>query len=163
MIKISGLNTYSGKLKDEWQNITANASAEEGSEGEFIVLTLEDYERSAWYAGFSYVDLLVKGVTGKFIDITFTGYKKAVGNEFGKTVSGIFSDEPHVSTDVTGAIRWTPDLASHFRELQGYDLEPKMISLLDETGNWMKTRHDYYATILDMFIKPVVYPNVLIL
>jgi hypothetical protein len=140
------------KEEGKWQNITATASAETGSAGEFIVLKLEDYERSAWYGGYSYVDLLVKGVTEKFIDITFTGYKKSVGDEFGKTVMGIFSDEPHVSTDVEGAIRWTPDLASHFRELQGYDLEPDMISLLDETGNWMKTRHDYYATILDMFI-----------
>ncbi len=140
------------KVEGKWQNITADAPTEIGSEGEYIVLTLEDYERSAWYGGYSYVDLLVKGVTGKFIDITFTGYKKSVGDDFGKTVRGIFSDEPHVSTDVAGTIRWTPDLASHFKELQGYDLEPNMISLLEETGNWIKSRHDYYATILDMFI-----------
>ena len=78
---------------------------------------LRDFPKSAWYGGFSYVDLLVKGVTEKFIDITFTGYKNSVGEDFGKTIPGIFSDEPHTDTDVGGTIRWSPDLASCFKEV----------------------------------------------
>jgi hypothetical protein len=137
----------------KWLNITAKASAENGSSGKYIVFTLDDFARSKWYGGYSYVDLLVKGVTRKFIDITFTGYKNSVGDDFGKTIPGIFSDEPHTNTDVQGSIRWTPDLVSCFRELHGYDLESNIISMIEETGNWMKVRHDYYTTILDMFIK----------
>ncbi len=114
---------------------------------------MRDFSQSAWYGGFSYVDLLVKGVTEKFIDITFTGYKNSVGDDFGKTIPGIFTDEPHTDTDIGGTIRWTPDLASSFKELHGYDLESNMISMIEETGDWMKVRHDYYVTILDMFIK----------
>ena len=121
--------------------------------GRYMVFILRDFQKSAWYGGFSYVDLLVKGVTEKFIDITFTGYKNAVGEDFGKTIPGIFTDEPHTDTDVGGTVRWSPDLASCFKDLYGYDLEANMISVLEETGNWMKVRHDYYATILDMFIK----------
>ncbi len=136
----------------KWRDITAEALKGDVLHGDFMVFTLDDFARSPWYGGFSYVDLLAKGVTEKFIDITFTGYKKSVGDDFGKTIRGIFSDEPHTSTDTEGTIRWTPDLASSFKKLQGYDLEPNMMSMIEETGDWMKLRHDYYATILDLFI-----------
>ena len=136
----------------KWQNITATASRENGSTDQYMVFNLQDFHRSKWYGGFSYVDLLVKGVTEKFIDVTFTGYKNAVGEDFGKIVPGIFTDEPHTDPDMEGTIRWSPDLASCFKELFGYDFESHIISLLEETGDWKKIRHDYYATILDMFI-----------
>ena len=107
---------------------------------------------SIWYGGYSYVDLLVKGVTEKFIDVTFPGYKNSVGEDFGKTVMGVFTDEPHTDPDFGGTIRWSPDLNSRFKQLFGYDLDPNMISVYQETGDWKKVRHDYYATILDLFI-----------
>jgi len=137
----------------KWQNITTTASQEDGSSGQYMVFNLRDFPKSKWYGGFSYVDLLVKGVTEKFIDITFTGYKNSVGDDFGKTIPGVFSDEPHTDSDIGETIRWSPDLASCFKQLNGYDLESNLMSMIEETGNWMKLRHDYYATILDMFIK----------
>jgi len=144
------------KVNGNWQDITASASQENGSRGQYMVFILRDVrQRNAYY-----VDLLVKGVTEKFIDITFTGYKNNVGEDFGKTIPGTFSDEPHVlcffqnsfAGTGQGIIRWSPDLPLCFKELFGYDLESNVISLLEETGNWKKIRHDYYATILDMFI-----------
>ncbi len=136
----------------KWQDITSTALSENGSSGQFMVFTLRDFRKSNWYGGFSYVDLLVKGVTEKFIEITYTGYKNSVGDEFGKTIPGAFTDEPHTSSDIGGTIRWTPDLASWFKKLHGYDIEPNMISIIEESGDWMKVRHDYYATILDLFV-----------
>jgi hypothetical protein len=137
----------------KWQDITATASQENCSFGQYMVFTLRDFPKSKWYGGFSYVDLLVKGVTEKFIDITLTGYKNSVGDDFGKTIPGVFTDEPNTDSDIGETIRWSPDLASWFKKLHGYNLESNMISMIEETGNWMKLRHDYYATILDMFIK----------
>ena len=140
------------KVDNEWKDITASAEKENGAEGEYMVFNLRDFRRSIWYGGYSYVDLLIKGVTEKFIDITFPGYKKSVGDEFGKTVMGVFTDEPHTDPDSGGAIRWSPDLNSRFKQLFGYELDPQMISVYQESGDWMKVRHDYYATILDLFI-----------
>ena len=140
-------------IDGKWQYITPTASQENGSSGWYMVFTLSEFPKSKWYGGFSYVDLLAKGVTEKFIDITLTGYKKSVGDDFGKTIPGVFSDEPNTDTDIGGTVRWSPDLASWFKKLHGYDLESNMISMIEETGNWMKLRHDYNATILDMFIK----------
>ena len=141
------------KEGENWKDITATASNENGNEGEYMVFNLRNFRKSIWYGGYSYVDLLVKGVTQKFIDVTFPGYKKAVGEEYGKTVMGVFTDEPHTDPDTGGTIRWSPDLNSRFKEMHGYDLDPKMISVYQETGDWKKVRHDYYTTILDLFIE----------
>ena len=134
----------------KWQDITSNAAKEKDSAGEFVVFYLRDSHSRVN----EYVDLLVKGVTEKFIDITFTKYKNEVGAEFGKTIPGTFTDEPHISGLGGGrsTFLWTPDLESWFKKLNGYDLGPKVISLYEETGDWQKVRHDYYSTILDMFI-----------
>lgn len=145
---------YVFKQEDgEWKDITASAAAANGLAGDYLVFTLHDFQKSKWYGGYSYVDLLVKGVTEKFIEVTYTGYKNAVGEDFGKTIPGVFTDEPHTGADGNGRIRWTPDLASRFKEMHGYDLESNIVGLIRETGNWMKLRHDYQAVILDLFIE----------
>ena len=42
---------------------------------------------------------MVPGVTEKFLDVTMrNGYEPIIGNEFGKTVKGIFSDEPNIES-----------------------------------------------------------------
>jgi len=123
-----------------------------GRTGDYYLFNKEYYYRSPWFGGFSYVDLLVKGVTEKFIDVTMSGYTKSIGAEFGKTVQGIFSDEANIETQGGGNIRWTPDLFSVFRQKWGYDLLPHLPSLFEETGDWRKTRHDYFSTLLDMFV-----------
>ena len=124
------------------------------SDGEFVGFKIAYYDQRKWYAGYSYVDLLYSGVTEKFIDITMEGYEKWVGNEFGKFVPGVFTDEPNISTprgyDV---LRWTPDLFEQFENRWGYDLVPHLVSLLDEVGDWKKVRHDYYGTLLELFIE----------
>ena len=110
--------------------------------------------KSPWYGGFSYVDLLYKGVTEKFMEITMTkGYERNKA-DFGKTLSGIFTDEPNLrATNGKGTIiRWTPDLWDVFQQRWGYDLRPNLLSLTDEIGDWRKIRHDYYETTLEMFV-----------
>lgn len=111
--------------------------------------------KRAWHGGYSYVDLLMPGVTEKFIELTMTrGYRKAVGDEFGKTVAGIFTDEPHIRPPgPAGSIRWTPDLFEQFERRRGYDLRPFLPSLVDPVGDWQKVRHDYYTVLLDLFIE----------
>ena len=101
-----------------------------------------------------YVDLLTKGVTEKFLDITVEkGYKKYLGQEFGKMVLGIFQDEADISPLIPNTIKWTPDLFSEFEKMWGYDLRVHLPSLLEQTGEWRKIRHNYYAALLHLFIE----------
>jgi len=128
-------------------------AAEAGRAGDYYAFELAFLEKSPWYGGFSYVDLIHPGVTQKFIDLTMRGYERAVGDEFGRTVPGIFTDEPQIrQPGGKDCIRWTPDLFARFSERWGYDLKPLLPCLIEETGDWRKVRHNYYELLLELFI-----------
>ena len=138
-----------GSLKD----ITSEVKEYEGKPGDYKALELVFFEKSPRFAGYSYVDLLYPGVTEKFIEVTMKGYEKTIGNEFGKEVPGIFTDEPNIKPPGRRTVTWTPGLYSTFKKTWGYDLVPQLLSLFKETGDWQKVRHDYYSVLLDMFIQ----------
>ena len=119
-------------------------------EGDFYLFEKSYYPKGGWFGGFSYVDLLLEGVTEKFIEVTMTGYEKELGDEFGKVVPGIFTDEPNIHPP--GDIKWTPSLFEKFEERWGYDLKTNLPSLYYEIGNWKEIRHNYYSLLLEMFI-----------
>jgi hypothetical protein len=140
-------------LKEEnenYTNITTTLQDEKGKTGNYLLFSRTYNGKSDWYGGFSYVDLLYPGVTQKFIEITMTGYEKYLGTELGKTIPGIFTDEPHINSP--GGIRWTPDLFDVFRKQWHYDLITTLPSLYEEVGDWKKVRHNYTQTLLQLFI-----------
>jgi len=139
---------------DEFVDVTNSLEDEKGIRGSYYFFEKIYPEKSPWYGGFSYVDLLYKGVSEKFLEITMTrGYEK-FSTDFGNTLPGIFTDEPNLESAMSGGhvIRWTPDLFDVFQERWGYDLRTNLPSLLEETGKWKKVRHDYYELILELFI-----------
>lgn len=140
------LKEDNGKYKD----ITTSLESEKGKTGKYLLFSKTFNGKSDWYGGFSYVDLLYPGVTQKFIEVTMTGYEKNIGNEFGKTIPGTFTDEPQINS--SGGIRFTPDLFKVFQEKWGYDLKANLPSLFEEVGDWKHIRYDYTQTLLDLFI-----------
>jgi hypothetical protein len=140
------------KSGDAFEDVTARPDSELARTGDYYVFELAFYDKRAWNGGFSYVDLLRPGVTEKFIEVTMPGYERTLGADFGKTVPGIFTDEPNINPPKRGSIRWTPDLFQQFQKRWGYDLALRLPSLFEETGDWRKVRHDYYALLLQLFI-----------
>jgi hypothetical protein len=138
------------KTENHYQDITKTYKDYVGKQKQFYVFHKTYYRKSPWYGGFSYVDLLVPGVTGKFQEITMDGYEKVAGDQFGKTVPGVFTDEPEIPT--SGGIRWTPDLFDVFQQKWAYDLKVNLPSLYEEVGDWKRIRHNYTETLLQMFI-----------
>jgi hypothetical protein len=146
-------NKYFLCLKEEngiYRDITASLNNEKGKPGKYFLFSKTYNRKSDWYGGFSYVDLLYPGVTQKFIEVTMTGYEKYLGTEFGKTIPGIFTDEPQIESP--GGIRWTPDLFDVFMQKWHYDLKTQLPSLYEEVGDWKKIRHNYTQTLLQLFI-----------
>lgn len=102
-----------------------------------------------WYAYMKmssrdYVDTLQRQAIGEFIRITYDGYKKAVGDKFGKTVPAIFTDEPqfvqneiklfsHDLSDIS--IVWTHDFADTYKEEYGDDITDFLPELVWELPN----------------------------
>jgi hypothetical protein len=136
-------------------DVTNTVARENGANGNYYIFKKAFYQKQSHMVSppdYPYVDLMVKGVTEKFIDVTFKGYEKAAGAEFGKIIPGIFSDEPSIPSHIAGCIRWTPDLFSTFQKRWGYDLKTSLPSLFEETGDWRKVRHNFQATLLQLFI-----------
>ncbi len=133
-------------------DITNQLEQEKNQKGDYFLYEKSFYRNQAWHGGYSYVDLLHEGVTEKFIEVTMTGYEKYLGSEFGKAVPGIFTDEPNVHPPGS-TIRWTPLLFKEFQKRWGYDLKINLPSLTNEIGSWKQVRHNFYTTILEMFIE----------
>ncbi|HSD12011.1 MAG TPA: glycosyl hydrolase, partial [Patescibacteria group bacterium] len=141
------------KAAGSFEDVTASASPEQGRQGDYLAFDLSFYEKSPWYGGFTYVDLIRPGVTEKFIEVTMRGYERTLGPDLGKTVPGVFTDEPNIVPPADeNCIRWTPDLFDQFKKRWGYDLRPHLPSLFEQTGEWQRVRHNYYALLLDLFI-----------
>ncbi|MDR1675393.1 MAG: hypothetical protein LBR86_02840, partial [Tannerella sp.] len=138
------------KENGTFREITSAMKDELGRKGEYYTLKKRYFDQSPWYGGFSYVDLLYPGVTEKFIEITMDGYKRRIGDEFGKAVPGWFTDEPNINP--FDGIRWTPDLFDVFEAKWGYSLKEALPSLFEETGDWKRVRHNYTQTLLQLFI-----------
>ncbi len=135
-------------------DITSTVNQEKGQKGTFYIYRKTYPEKSPWYGGFPYVDLIYKGVTEKFLDITMTkGYERNKA-DFGKTLMGSFTDEPNLEAALSkgSMLRWTPDLFPAFQTRWGYDLKVNLPSLAEESGNWKKVRHDYYELLLELFV-----------
>ncbi|MBW6535126.1 MAG: hypothetical protein K0B11_08965 [Mariniphaga sp.] len=142
------------KTETGFENITAAVETENGKEGTFYIFRKTYPGKSPWYGGFTYVDLLYPGVTEKFMDVTMTkGYEKNQA-DFGSTVLGVFTDEPNLEAAMPRGtmLRWTPDLFDVFHQRWGYDLKLNLPSLVEETGNWKKVRHDFYELLVEMFV-----------
>ena len=139
---------------NKFTDITSAKETYAGKKGVYYLFKKTYGSKSYWYGNFPYVDLLQKGVTQKFMEITMKGYEKYDKDEFGKTLMGIFTDEPNLEAAMgpKTAFRWTPDLFTEFEKRWGYDLRINLPSLVDEVGNWKKVRHDYYEMLLEMFV-----------
>ena len=135
----------------KFQNITHEFKKFINQKGVYYLFEKTDFGTSPRFGGGTYVDLLLDGVTDKFIEITMGGYEKTIGDEFGKLVPGIFTDEPNINPE--SGVKWTPALFEKFKQRWGYDLKVNLPSLFSETGNWQRVRHNYYELLLELFIE----------
>ena len=104
----------------------------------------------AWFNGTCWVDLLNPETVKTFIQFSYKPYLDRYKDDMGKTVPGIFTDEPQVSPRPWGtypSISFSPVIPALFKKMHGYDLIPHIPSLFDTVGNFKKIRYDYYQTI----------------
>ncbi|MEN6333095.1 MAG: glycosyl hydrolase [Phycisphaerales bacterium] len=116
-----------------------------------LVASLRWAGTSPWYGGKFYVNLLTPGVTEKFLELTMEPYVKNIGNQFGKRVPGVFTDEPQITP--AGGLPWSKDLPEVFKKRWGYDLIASLPSLAKPVGDWKRVRHNYEQVLLELFIE----------
>ena len=109
-------------------------------QGRTILVYVRDYEKpSDFYNGFTYANTMNREATDEYIRLTHEKYREKCGTRLGKSIKGIFTDEPHrgsvfgtISTDNTNSpwnLPWTFDFAERFKEKYGYDILEKLPEL----------------------------------
>ncbi|MBI4027263.1 MAG: hypothetical protein HY360_19920 [Verrucomicrobia bacterium] len=112
---------------------------------------------NAWCNGASWPDMLNPKVVSAFLRLTHAQYRKAVGNHFGRTVPGAFTDEPSFivwdDPNRLQTVPWTKDIEALFKTKRGYALRPRLASLFFDKGNYRRVRIDFYRTITERFVE----------
>ena len=105
-------------------------------------------------------DYLDPAATEQYLRFTHEQYKKAVGDEFGKTVMGFRGDEPDYSIP---GLPWTPKFFERFKEIKGYDVQPYVALFAQSpsrrdpgivihlTPEQIRIKGDYYDVFSQMF------------
>lgn len=163
--RIEGVSVYDYQRLDHPNDI-ANL---EGLK--FLVFRVIDMSKHSFYNGFTYVDTLNPQATERFIEVTHEKYKQKCGDRIGRSIKGIFTDEPHRGTlmDVFGAgndediwrTPWTGKLPEKFIEMYDYDLLDRLPEIfLKPSGNDFSQVKWHYVELLqqmflDNFAKPI--------
>ncbi|MHC4575039.1 MAG: glycosyl hydrolase, partial [Planctomycetota bacterium] len=132
---------------DTFKSITPGPQPS-GADG--LIASIKLAKTSPWYGGKFYVNLLTPGVTEKFLEITMDAYTRNIGDEFGRRVPGVFTDEPQLRP--ASGLPWAEDLPKLFEKRWGYSLTDNLPSLVRPTGDWKRLRHNYFQLVLELFI-----------
>ena len=120
------------------------------------------------YNGAAYLDTLSHEAVKKFIQVTHEAYKREIGEHFGQSVPGIFTDEPLYGVMMTSAytawlgyskkegihIPWTKRLPTAFKKRYGYDIIDHLPEIfLDVEGlKVTPARYDYHDCVTYLFV-----------
>ena len=93
-------------------------------------------------------DLMNPEAVRKFIEVTHEKYAREIPGDFGRTVPGIFTDEPNYSN-------WTDAVVEETRKRYGYDLLdhlPELFFVVDGE-ECSRIRLNHYEIMTDLFVK----------
>ena len=110
-------------------------------------------EPSSWYNGATYLDTLNPEAVKRFLEVTHEAYYAHCGKDFGKTVPGIFTDEPTFVHHGDWAAPWTDALPEKFRKKYGYDILDRLPELFFDCGKTVsQVRWHYRDMLTDLFV-----------
>ena len=119
-------------------------------------------ENGSWFNDVTYVDTLNPAAIRRFVEVTHEAYAKCAGDEFGRTVPAIFTDEPQFSfKSVLKFARerkevilpFTDDLPETYRAAYGVEFLPTLPELIWELpgGAWSQARYRYHDHVAERF------------
>ena len=156
------------------KNAASELSEEEnGAPGEWKALRFAVvYDQPASvYNGATYIDTMSREATERFIELTHGEYAKHCGDRLGRSIRGIFTDEPHRGhcfdnlserDDVVScAVAWTDDIFPEFEKRYGFSCRPVLPELFfRKNGEIVSPVKLFYidlanALFLERFARPI--------
>ncbi len=151
--------TADGWLSD-YQQIDPDAQPQEGYEEWFAYLEISG--DNPWFNNQSYVNTLDKKAIQRFIEVTHEKYYENLGEEFGKSIPAIFTDEPqfchktrlnYAADRMEVIIPYTDDFEDTFRAAYGHGILESLPELFWEKGEDQVSviRYQYHDHICERF------------
>ena len=109
--------------------------------GKVLIFTVEETVEHSFYNGNTYLDTLNRKATQHFLAVTHEKYKERCGDRLGKSIKGIFTDEPHhglvmchndeqrTRANPDWSVPYTGALFDEFEKRWGYDLRARLPEL----------------------------------
>lgn len=114
---------------------------------------------SSWFGGGAYPDFLNPRAMDAFLAAVHERYRERIGAEFGKTVAGIFFDEPtYVRRGPYPSVPFTDGLPEAFEARYGYALLPRLRELFFDEGDFRRLRLDYSTLAAELFVDSFTKP-----
>ena len=135
-----------------------------------LVFTVEEMVPSSFYNGETYVDTLSLAATERYIKLTHDQYQARSGPRLGKSIRGIFTDEPHRGAAFTGfgmsnpnrlwMTPWTDELPARFTAQFGGDITAHLPELfLRSNGEAVSpVKWQYMELLQQMFLQNFAKP-----
>lgn len=157
------LAVFAGKIKDSNASDLRRLSRTDlkiGKDETLLHFYVQINGDSSWYNNQAYLDLLDKRAVKEFIRVTHERYRKEVGEQFGKRVPGIFTDEPNhnsVGQNISStntAYPWSRDLRNIFLKRYGYDLLERLPEIFFQVDGKpiSQAKFHYHDCVTSMFV-----------
>lgn len=146
--------------KKGWVHTQKPANLFDGQQ--YLVFYSHANKCTLWHNGRPPLDMLSQQAVARFIEVAYQPYANRYPKEFGKTIPGVFTDEPNFfnagqrQAESGIVMPWTPLMQTAFRKRRCYDLTPYLPALLDEqvVGKTSdQVRHDYWMTLTELFVE----------
>jgi len=106
------------------------------------------------HAKIPYVNLLMPEPTARFVEVTYGGYAKQLGDDLGKFFMATFTDEPSLMSLFLKPmpyrpLPWAENLPREFRQRRGYALDASNLPALvaDAGSAGTRIRYDFWQTV----------------
>ena len=145
-----------GVKVDGFERIDVEA-ARNRTDAERLLFRRHYSEKTPWWGGESYANLLNPEAMQEFIRLTHENYKRHLGDEFGKRIPGIFTDEPHVRQS-HNALAWWEGLPDVYDKCHGRDFWADLPYMFLDGPESPKIRLLVHRTILKQFAEAYSEP-----
>lgn len=142
--------------------VAAARPAKLGEGEQYLVFYAHANKSTDWHNGRPPLDVLDREAVGRFIEVAYQPYADRYPKDMGKTIPGVFTDEPNFFGGGQGqaesgvVLPWTTTLPGQFRKRRGYDLAGYLPALLGEPISGKpadEVRHDYWMTVTELFVE----------
>lgn len=153
LYQISGLTAYNRKRFFSYDPVhVMNWNAPQQHNGNTVknwkveICVSEEMQDFKYFGGF--FDPCCKDAVDTFIEVTHERYKQYLGDEFGKTIKGFFSDE----VGLLSRIPWSSRVLKAYQDRFGVDLKNLLPALFDKDfPDCDRIRYQYFDCIHKLF------------